>query len=137
MEQIMASEPKITPLYELPNPGSISDAQYLRYLIRYEFFRDGEWYRSGLRFNGVAATRTRVERCSTEWHLDAYDTLVEVEDSDWVKEIRADTTPRYRDRWQMHHYMIYMDGDGAFEFIADGWEVLPEEKGKWPEIPTA
>jgi hypothetical protein len=40
----------------------------------------------------------------------------------------------------MHHYMFYLNDDrheGAFELIADSWELLPEEKGWWPEISTA
>jgi hypothetical protein len=130
----MTSEPAIKLLYELPEPGTLSDIRKSWNLIRYEYFRDGEWYRSGLRFNHVAAARMRIERCSKVWQMRACNKLVEVENSDWARQIRADTTSHYRDRWQMHHYMIYPAGDGAFEFIADSWEVLPAEKGTWPEV---
>ena len=68
--------------------------------------------------------RTRTERCCTAWHIEgAYDTLVEVEGSSWVNEIRADTQALWRDKWAMHHYMIYLDSI-CFEVIADSWEAL-------------
>jgi hypothetical protein len=72
--------------------------------------------------------RKRAERCCTAWNIEgAYDTLVEVEDSPWVVEMRADTQERWRDHWAMHHYMIYLDGVGCFEVIADSWAALAEE----------
>ena len=119
-------------------PMDLMNAQYYSYdLLRYDYIRDRVRYRSGIRFTGVAATRTREERCSTAWHSHAYARLVEVENSAWAREIRADTDERWRDYWQMHHYMFYLKDDGAFELIADSWEVLPEEKGTWPEMSTA
>jgi hypothetical protein len=57
--------------------------------------------------------------------------LVEVESSPWVNEMRSDTSERWRDTWQMHHYMIYLDSAGCFEVIAESWEALPEEAGAW------
>jgi hypothetical protein len=122
-------------LYEFPL--DLMNSKHSWDVLLYDYIRDRVRYRSGIRFKGVAATRWRAERCCTVWHIDAYDTLVEVENSDWAKEIRADTDERWRDRWQMHHYMFYLKDDGAFEFIADSWEILPEEKGTWPETSTA
>ena len=125
----MTSPPKLKVLYELPEPSTLDNSDESWSLIQYEYFRDGEWYRSGLKFKHVAAARMRIERAAALWHLEAYNKLVEVEHSDWVEEIRADTEPpQYRHRWQMHHYLIYVRDDGAFEFIADSWEVLPPEK---------
>ena len=84
-------------------------------------------YQSGITFSRVAAVRTRAERCCQPWHIEgAYDTLVEVEDSQWVDEIRADTQKMWRETWQMHHYMIYLDSVGCFEVIAESWDALPE-----------
>ena len=124
----MTSPPKLKVLYELPEPSTLDNSDESWSLIQYEYFRDGEWYRSGLKFKHVAAARMRIERAAALWHLEAYNKLVEVEHSDWVEEIREDTVDHYRERWQMHHYLIYVHGDGAFEFIADSWEVLPPEK---------
>jgi hypothetical protein len=41
-----------------------------------------------------------------------------------VEEIRAGTQEQSRDKWQMHHYMIYLDSVGRFEFIAESWAAL-------------
>jgi hypothetical protein len=115
------------PLYSVPVPSTEfeSGGAYLcDHVIRFEYYRTGVLYRSGFRFNAMAAARTRAERCCTVWHIEgAYDTLVQVEDSSWVDEIR--------DQWEMRHYMIYLDSAGCFEVIAASWEVLPEEEGSW------
>ena len=29
----------------------------------------------------------------------------------------------------MHHYMIYLDSAGCFEFIAESWEAIQDEAG--------
>ncbi len=56
------------------------------------------------------------------WQIEgAYATLVEIEDSPWVVEMRADTSERWRNEWEMHHYTIYLDGAGCFEVIAESW----------------
>ena len=72
--------------------------------------------------------RARTERGCTAGHIEgAYDTLVEVEDSPWVQELRADTNEQWRDKGQTHHYMIYLDGVGSFEVIAEPWGAPPEQ----------
>jgi hypothetical protein len=123
------------PLYQISVPSTEfeSGGAYLcGNTIRFEFYRDGVLYRSGIRFNHLHAVRNRSERCCKVWHIeDAYDTLVEVEGSQWLEEIRADTAERWRNEWETHHYMIYLDSAGCFEVIAASWEVLPEEQGSW------
>lgn len=127
------------PLYEIPLPSTDfeGDATICGPVLRFQYYRDGKPYWSGIRFNRVLATRTRAERCCTSWHIrGAYDTLVEVEDSQWVDEMRADTAERWRDEWETHHYLIYLDSAGCFEVIAASWEVLPEEQGLWAKTQT-
>ncbi len=120
-------------LYKVPVPSTSfeGDAHLCANVIRFQYYRDGVLYRSGIRFAAMPATRTRAERCCRVWHLEAYDTLVEVEGSSWVEEVRADMQERWRGKWQMHHYMIYLDSAGCFEVIADSWEAIPEEPGAW------
>jgi hypothetical protein len=78
-----------------------------------------------VKFNIVRAVRTRAERCCKAWHIEgAYDTLVEIEGSPWVEEMRADTTEQWRNKWEMHHCMIYLDSVGCFEVIAESWAAL-------------
>jgi hypothetical protein len=33
----------------------------------------------------------------------------------------------WRDKWEMHHYMIYLDSAGCFEVIAESWQSLTDE----------
>lgn len=90
--------------------------------IRFGYEKDGIDYRSGIEFHGVLAMRKRAERCCTEWHIQgAYDTLVEIDCSPWVQEVRAATNAQWRDKYDMHHYMIYLDSVGCFEVIAKSW----------------
>jgi hypothetical protein len=96
--------------------------------IRFGYEKDGIERWSGIEFRRVLAMRKRAERCCTAWHIEgAYDTLVEVEGSSWVQEVRADMNAQWRDKWETHHYMIYLDSVGCFEVIAGSWAALPEE----------
>lgn len=129
------------PLYKVPVPSTgfsteaYFDGQGMSPAIRFGYFKDGVEYRGGIKFNRVLAVRTRAERCCKVRHIDAYDTLVEVENSPWVEEMRADTNEQWRDKWESHHYVIYLDSAGCFEAIAESWaalqeEVRPEQKEK-------
>jgi hypothetical protein len=116
-------------LYTLPLPSTELDDDLVLCgdVLRFLYRRDGFKYQAGIKFEKVAATRTRAERCCTAWHIDvAYDVLVSVEDSDWLKQITAETAEQWRDKWTMHHYMIYADSVGCFELIAESFRILPE-----------
>ena len=118
-------------LYETPVPSvdfSI-EAECCGNVIRFAYQKDGLEFRSGLRFKRVKATRSRSESACTVWHIDAYDTLMEIESSQWADEVRADTADKQRrlgQTWTMKHYIIYLDSVGCFEFLAESWEVLDE-----------
>jgi hypothetical protein len=85
--------------------------------------KDGAEHQGGIEFYWVTAMRKRNERCCKVWHIDGvFDTLMEIEDSPWADEIRSDTQELWRDKWAMHHYMIYLDSVGCFEVIADSLE---------------
>ena len=64
---------------------------------------------------------------------ETYDNLVEVKDSEWVKELKENTSEMFRSTWDMHHYMIFLDSSGCYEVVAQSWEALPEEEGAWDE----
>ena len=119
------------PLHTVPVPSTsftteaYFDGQGSSPAIRFGYGKNGTKHQGGIKFSHVLAVRIRSERCCTAWHIEgAYDTLVEVEDSPWVKEMRADTTEQWRSKWAMHHYMIYLDSAGCFEVIAASWEAL-------------
>jgi hypothetical protein len=124
-------------LYQPPVPSTRfhDDATLCDNTIRFQYLDNGILHRSGIQFKSVVAIRTRAERCCTAWQVkNSYDTPAVVNDSEWLKEISSDTKEIWRDTWPMHHYMIYLDSVGYFEFIAESWSILPEEIGSWPEI---
>lgn len=116
----------------VPSTGFITEAYWdgkgASPAIRFGYDKDGIEYLGGIEFHRVLTMRKRAERCCTALHIEgAYDTLVEVEDSPWVQEIRVDINAQWRDKWEMHHYLIYLDNAGCFEAIAESWAALPEE----------
>ncbi|WP_375397100.1 hypothetical protein [uncultured Sphingomonas sp.] len=126
-----------TALYEIPVPSTdfIADAILCGNVIRYGYESEGHNVKSGLIFNKVKAKRTRAEGACTKWHIEgAYDTLVEIEESEWINEILAETLisrEKSGEVWELHHYLIYIDGSGCIEVVAASWKVLDEERGSW------
>lgn len=98
-------------------------------LLRFEFERDGVAYRGGLRFEKVRAYRFRSEGHCTAWQVEGvYDTLADVADSEWVNELLAAEPPETWGRWEIHHFMIYIDSAGCFEIGAESWTWIAEER---------
>jgi len=117
------------PLYTVPVPSTsfVTEAYWdgagVSPAIRFSYEKAGVNYRGGIVFERVLAARERAERCCKAWHIEgAYDTLVEIEGSPWVEEMRGDTAEQWRSKWEMHHYMIYLDSAGCFEVIAESWQ---------------
>ena len=123
--------PSKKPLYTVPVPstGFVTEAYWdgkaVPPAIRFAYVINGIGRGGGIEFRRISAMRKRAEVCCTAWHIEgAYDTLVEVHGSPWIEEIRADTSEQWRDRWEMHHFMIYLDSVGCFEVIAESWAAL-------------
>lgn len=96
--------------------------------LRFTFPRDGVDYRGGVRFEKLRAYRWRAESYCTAWHIEgAYDTIAEVEESQWVAELVAAEPEHRRGFWAMRHFMLYVDSAGCFEAVAASWALLPEE----------
>jgi len=93
--------------------------------IRFAFKKDRVEYQGRIEFQKVLVMQKRAERCCKAWHIEGtYDTLVEIENSTWVKEIQSDISERWRDGRKTQHYMIYLDSVGCFEIIAESWTAL-------------
>jgi hypothetical protein len=127
------------PSTAMHSPGAKLDFNGTTLTLRYDYdrYRDDHFvgiFRSGLRFLAVRAHRHRAENHCTSWHVEgAYDTLIEIEGSEWVAELRALSMARKMGDREMHHYMIYLDSSGCYEIVAQSWEVLLEEAGAWDE----
>lgn len=92
--------------------------------LTFEADTDGVRERAELSFGGVRAHAHRSEGVSTEWHVkDSYDTLVEVSSSAWLEEIEDLDRRRGHLRDPLHHFMIYVDSEGAYEVIARDWHL--------------
>lgn len=106
---------------EFVHPGGLAE-------LRIRFDRNGVIVRSGLRFTRVRAFRFRSEGHCTRWHVEGtYDTLVEVEQSDWVLELLAAEPSATSGHWNIRHFLIYIDGAGAYEVAAEDVDWLPEQ----------
>lgn len=89
-------------------------------LLSMEFDDDGRTQLVRLRFVKERAFRIRSEIYCTSWHVtDTFDTVCEVQKSDWVQQLRSDSVPEWRDRWVMRHFMIYVDSFGCLEVVAE------------------
>jgi hypothetical protein len=96
--------------------------------LKCTYERNGSMFVGGLRFAGVRAYRFLAEGHCTAWHVDgAYDTLVEVIPSDWVAELMAAESSETWGGWEIRHFLIFVDGSGAYEVAAQTCEWLPEE----------
>jgi len=85
-------------------------------------------YEGGLRFHQVRSYQFRAESHCTPWHIEgAYDTLVEIEQSTWVEELITAEPTGARRHWAIRHFLIYIDGAGAYEVAARDVEWLPEK----------
>jgi hypothetical protein len=128
----MTTESKVA-VASLPTPSTAitPGIEVVRVLgsieIRYQFDRDGSLFRGVISFQKVRASRWRAEPYCTVWHIkDCYDTVAEVEGSDWVAELQQAQTIPGRP-WVMRHFMIYLDSAGCFEFVAESAEVAAAE----------
>lgn len=96
----------------------------------YDYDRDGKIYTSGLNFNKVRAYSHVADIHTPAWKIEvAYDQLKELERSDLVTEILNDTPDDQRQSWVLKHFLIYFDGGGCFDVIAESWEVIGEKEG--------
>ena len=130
---LMAGEKRSVATLPVPSTSFLTDVRFEHpggeALLRFEFERDGIAYRGGLRFERVRAYKFRAESHCTAWHVKgAYDTLAEVTDSDWVSELRAAEPSETWGRWEIRHFVIYVDSAGCFEVGAASWGWLDEER---------
>jgi hypothetical protein len=97
--------------------------------LRCTYERNGSMFSGGLLFSKVRAYQFRAESHCTSWHVDeAYDTLVEIDGSRWIAELLGAKAVDGRGQWAMRHFLIYLDGVGAYEVAAEGVEWLKETK---------
>jgi hypothetical protein len=97
--------------------------------LRFEYDRDGVIYGGGVRFHRVRAYRFRTESLCTAWHIEGvYDTVAEIEDSQWVAELTTTEPRETAGFFEMRHYMLFIDSAGCFEVVGASWSLLPDAR---------
>lgn len=89
--------------------------------ISYDFEQeDGEYGKSAINFNGVESFNfTLFETCKPE-QVDAYDKLLEIEDSALLAEHQSRKIEQEED---LRHYRIFFDEIGCYDVLAKGLSV--------------
>lgn len=54
---------------------------------------------------------------------DSYDRIVELIDSEWLKELKEINEEDFN-YWKPKHYILYLDGIGMYQFIGQTFEVV-------------
>jgi hypothetical protein len=132
----MSKQSKVE-LYELPFLSQdlwpevrlLSDGDDI--IMQFEVDAEGsnERYLARIMFRNCGAIRRLNEPCSRVWNIrGCYDRLNEVIQSDWLKEVQGKGGGSLDYYERMRHFMIYLESSGSFEFIAESYEVLPNEK---------
>lgn len=80
--------------------------------------------RGGLGFKRVRAYKYRAETHCTEWHVQAYDSMMEVLGSEWSQDLEAVSAEDGYSYGKLHHFMIYIDSMGCYEVLGRGWRFL-------------
>lgn len=84
----------------------------------------GGLVRSEIYFRKPRGVRFRSENYCLAWHVkDAYDTVVEVDASDWAREFHQLAIDGRRHANILNHYMIYLDSFGCLEVLAESVDV--------------
>lgn len=124
----------IKTVWNFPVPSTALEGTKLIYpggdawlLFDYYDEQKDDIFNSGIVFEAVQAHKHLTE-AFTESTMGAYDCLVEVTDSAWIKELKA-INSEIANLWKIKHYAIYLKSSGLFEFAARGYEIMEVKKG--------
>lgn len=93
----------------------------------YDIEKGDAVFNSGILFEAVQAHRHSSEKFLVSL-MGAYDSLVEILDSEWVRQLRQ-IDRKIADYWDIKHYAIFLDSNGLYEFIARGYNILEVKEG--------
>ena len=74
-----------------------------------------------IKFISVIAFKQNLPRFTSELY-NAYDKVVELIDSKWLKELKKIDKEEFT-YWNPKHYILYLDGYGMYQFIAQSLEI--------------
>lgn len=103
-----------------------------KFEVRYTYPSHNEDFNpASLIFEYALAYKWTGQPAATPDMLNAYDTVVEVQDSQWLREIKSITrsAPEHLGKTSpselnLRHYMVYFDDNGCLEVIAESVEFI-------------
>lgn len=75
-----------------------------------------------IKFSSVLGIKQTSARFTPNLY-DAYDKIVQIKGSEWLKEMQELNNDDYS-YWKPNHYAMYLDGMGLYQFIAKSVEVI-------------
>ena len=116
--------------YTLPVGGSGSGDSRLTFdgdlLLEFGCSEDQRGSAGAIKFYDVIAFRFRDEMHSLGFVESSYDSIVEVPDSDWYRELlRIEPHSSLRTIKDKHHYACFLSDSGYLEIIASRFEARP------------
>ena len=126
---------KLVECWEFPVPSNcISNSVSLKYnqgdaVLLFDYYdeeHDDKIYNGGILFKSSVAHRHSYEKF-TKYISGTYDKLVEIEGSEWIKELR-EISPEWATN-ELTHYAIYLDRYGLYEFIAQEFSIFEVKEG--------
>jgi hypothetical protein len=105
---------KTKKLFDLPIPQSgCGDTQFqsdgTTATLRFEFRSHGKDFVGAIQFQGVIAYRYRDELHSVGYPSGAYESIAEVDGSEWCKELK----------YAGKHIAVFLSSNGIFEVLAE------------------
>lgn len=89
----------------------------MKTILKIEGYDDeGEINKVRIEFDSVLCYKRTSARFTPKLY-DSYDKVVELQDSDWLNELKAINNEDY-DFWKPRHFILYLDEIGMYEFIA-------------------
>ncbi|UAJ80886.1 hypothetical protein IT072_07735 [Leifsonia sp. ZF2019] len=134
MSKRVAPEPAHRFLFELPyGPEEVDGESWLsgrgRMELRVPLQRDGLGVDAVLSFDWVRAYKYMVEPLCLPFQSQAYNKLVEVENSIWISELIRDRRERNVAHLDLSHFLIYIAEEGCYEFAAETWQYQEQSHG--------
>lgn len=105
--------------------------------LKYDYFdeeQNSKTYNGGIKFISAVAFRHSDEKFTRpEFIRSGYDTLIDVRDSHWLKEL-TDLNREFTSNRNLRHFAIYLDSYGLYEVIAGSYQFLEEQEGSLKKV---
>ena len=96
--------------------------------VEYRYLESGELRVGVVEFAYFVAYRFRGELHSEGSPLESYDSIVEIHDSDWLREIVRVEPPGTLWPWKKRHFAQFLSNHGYLEVIADHFQEQPPRR---------